>query len=109
MEGTKHYTAEIVIVILENIAIAIKYLLSYIGVPLAVFCFKASGWGTATLDVLTRISFGVGVGLLTAFCVTVYKALLEDKIIAYLKEKKKEWMQKKNPQSSEEGKSEAQE
>lgn len=85
METVKHVSEGILLTVLHWVYVHLDYV---IGIPLAVFCYKASGWGTATLNLLARISLGVGVALLSAFAVTVYKVLLEEKVSKWLKKKK---------------------
>ena len=85
MEYTKSIIAELFNSFTHWVYVHLDYI---IGISLSVFCFKISGWGSFTLNLLSRITLGVGVALLSAFGVTVYKVMLEEKVVSWLKKKK---------------------
>ena len=98
MEYAKSFVAELVNAFTHWVYVHIDYI---IAIMLSMFCFRVSGWGTFTLNLLSRITLGVGVGLLTAFAVTVYKVLLEKKVIDFIEKKKKQWQDKKKKNKKE--------
>jgi len=74
----------------------LEYTLS---IPLSILAFQQSNKiGSQVADLLGRMTFGVGVGLLTAFAVTVYKVKWEKKVIKWLEEKKNKKEKSERPE-----------
>jgi hypothetical protein len=86
MEGVRHYFEFMFLSIWLWFYHNLEYTLS---IPVSIFVFKStSRIGYQLAELAGRMTFGVGVGLLTAFVVTVYKVKWEKKVIKWLEEKK---------------------
>ena len=70
--------------------VKIDYILS-----ISLALWATSRWGIEALSLLGKLVMGVGIGLLTAFAVTVYRVFAEPKITSWLKKKKEKKEQKK--------------